>query len=122
MIKNEKIVRVLCKWFKPNDATKVQLGDVVVLGGCYAIVLIAVASIIVAAGYSIGSVVCGIVSDIPFHRTHLLTVYTDVEILLHGIGAIIGLIIMAYVGEMLFKIEIAECPLQNGEDDQEGTE
>ena len=114
MIKNEKIVRVLCKWFKPNDATKVHLGDVAVLGGCYTIVLIAVA-------YIIGSIVCGMASVLSFHRTQLLTVYTDVEILLHGIGAIIGLIIMAYVGEMLFKIEIAECPLQNGDDDQEET-
>lgn len=122
MIKNEKIVRWLCKWFKPEGLSKVRIGDVVINVMFCATVLIVV---LIAGGivaYCAGSIVCAILSDSLPYREDLLQVYTDADILLHGVRATIGLIIVVLVGDMLYNIELAECPLQKGENETEETE
>lgn len=121
MIKNEKIVRWLCKWFKQTDQEKVRFGDVVLVGGCMVCLAVVALLAIVAVVYIVGATICEIISDVSTHNETLQT-YTSLDALLYGLGTIIGLIVIILVGDALYNIELAECPLQKGEDETEEPE
>lgn len=132
MIKNRKMTEWLCKNCLPKGKTKVCVGHVVGLGILYAVVIGALLLIGGFIARIIGELVCAIILDLngvldlndvfmgnARLTSYVIVHYTDFEIMVYGIGAMVCAFVFMLIVDKIFNMEIAECPLHKGDDETE---